>query len=82
MEKPLVLEFGLVFGITRVIEVVQDFENPFTVAQGQPAVHAIAVCGIYGRTDEVIVEEVFDRARGIGAEDAVGLEEEEMFCGS
>lgn len=78
VDEPLILPFGFVCRVACVVEQVENFKDPFTISERETAVHAVTVRAVDGRADEIVWEEVFDHARGVGAEDAVGLEEEDV----
>lgn len=79
MNEPLIFEPGSVLRVAGEIVAVEHLEHFLAVAEGQAAVHAVAEFGVDGCADKVVLEEVFDHAPGVGAEDAVALEEEEVF---
>lgn len=80
VDEPLILEFGIIVRVARVIEMIEDFEDLFAVAERESAVHAFTVCAVDRCADEIVLKEIFDHARRVSAQDAVGLEEEEMPC--
>lgn len=73
----------LVFEPVGVVVVPQDLEHLLSRAEGQAAVVAqiVSKVGGDGGADKVILQELFDAMGGVGAEDAVGLEEENMLLG-
>lgn len=78
----MILELGPIFGVAGVVEAVEHLEHFLSVAEGETAVHAVAVGVVDGRANEIVLEKVFGHAGGVGAKDAVGLEEEEVFVRS
>lgn len=84
-EQPLVLEPPLprrvrvrVPAVRGEVPALEDPQHELAVPQRQAAVEAAAEARVDGRPDEVVVHEVVDASGGRRAQDAVGLEEQDL----